>query len=194
MQCNIAPLQKQRNGDEMDLYERCLRREDKFRGRILDVHVDTVSLPNGKTALRETADHPGGVAVVAIDSEGMLLTVKQYRYAFSRVMEEIPAGKLEKGEDPYAAALRELKEETGAAAERLISLGSIVPSPGCYGETLYLYLADQLRFGEAEPDEDEFLSLCRTPFRDAIAKVMSGELDDAKTVVGILKAKELLGK
>ena len=178
----------------MDLTERRLQREDKFKGRILDVHVDTVLLPNGKTALREVADHPGGVAIVAIDNEGNVLTVKQYRYAFSRVLEEIPAGKLEKGEDPYTAAVRELKEETGAVAARFTSLGSIIPSPGCYGETLYHYLAEDLQFGEMEPDEDEFLSLCRTPFADMVARIMAGELDDAKTVVGILKAKELLGK
>ncbi len=194
MQCSTAPLQNGKNGDEMDLEERCLRREDKFKGRILDVHVDTVSLPDGKTATREVADHPGGVAIVAIDNEGNVLTVKQYRYAFSRVLEEIPAGKLEKGEDPYTAAVRELKEETGAVAARFTSLGSIIPSPGCYGETLYLYLAEDLQFGEMEPDEDEFLSLCRTPFADMVARIMAGELDDAKTVVGILKAKELLKK
>ena len=194
MQCSTVPLQNGKNGDEMDLEERCLRREDKFKGRILDVHVDTVSLPDGKTATREVADHPGGVAIVAIDNEGNVLTVKQYRYAFSRVLEEIPAGKLEKGEDPYTAAVRELKEETGAVAARFTSLGSIIPSPGCYGETLYLYLAEDLQFGEMEPDEDEFLSLCRTPFADMVARIMAGELDDAKTVVGILKAKELLKK
>ena len=194
MQCSTMLPQMRKNGDEMDFEERCLRREDKFKGRILDVHVDTVSLPDGETATREVADHPGGVAIVAIDDEGNVLTVKQYRYAFSRVLEEIPAGKLEKGEDPYTAAVRELKEETGAVAARFTSLGSIIPSPGCYGETLYLYLAEDLQFGEMEPDEDEFLSLCRTPFADMVARIMAGELDDAKTVVGILKAKELLKK
>ena len=177
----------------MDMEERQISREIKFEGRILKVCVDTVSLPNGKTALREVAEHPGGVAVVAVDEEGCVLTVKQYRYVFSEVLEEIPAGKLEAGEDPLAAAVRELKEETGAEADRMISLGRIFASPGCYGEILYLYLAEGLHFGEASPDEDEFLSLCRTPMQTMIDRVMSGEIEDGKTVIGILKAKELLG-
>ena len=101
--------------EQMDLTERTLRREDKFTGRILTVHVDTVELPNGGTALREVADHPGGVAVLALDGENNVLTVTQYRYPFGRALLEIPAGKLDHpGEDPYAAGLRELEEETGA--------------------------------------------------------------------------------
>lgn len=171
----------------MDMTEKQLARETIYEGRILRIFRDTVLLPDGKTGVREVADHPGGVAIVALDDNDCVLTVKQYRYVFSRVLEEIPAGKLERGEDPDAAALRELREETGAVPERFLSLGQIIASPGCYGEVLHLYLAEGLHFGAASPDEDEFLDVCRTPFSVMLGRVLRGEIEDAKTVCGILK-------
>lgn len=175
----------------MDLTERKLSSQMIYDGRILRLHVDTVELPNGAPALREVADHPGGVAIVAIDENDNVLTVKQYRYVFSRVIEEIPAGKLEPGEDPDEAALRELREETGAVPDRFVPLGELIVSPGCYGEVLHLYLAEGLRFGEQSPDDDEFLEPLRTPFADLLRRVLSGEIKDAKTVAGILKVHAL---
>ena len=175
----------------MKLKETFLRREEIYHGRILNVHVDTVRLPNGKESTREVADHPGGVAVVALDKNDNVLTVKQYRYVFSRVLEEIPAGKLERGEDPYEAALRELREETGAIPQRMTDLGKLLVSPGCYGEVLHLYLAEGLTFGEQNPDENEFLELYRTPFAEMLTRVMHGEIEDAKTACGILKVHAL---
>ena len=142
----------------MDLTERFVSREEKFSGRILTVHVDTVTLPDGSVATREVADHPGGVAIVALDDDNNVLLVEQFRYVFNEPILEIPAGKLEKGEDPYLAALRELKEETGATPGFFQPLGKLYPSPGCYGETLHLFLARNLTFGEAKPDEDEWIS------------------------------------
>lgn len=173
----------------MDLTERFVSREDAFQGRILSVHVDTVTLPDGTTATREVADHPGGVAVVALDGENNVLLVEQYRYVFGENLLEIPAGKLEKGEDPYAAALRELKEETGASPAFFQPLGKLYPSPGCYGETLYLFLAKNLTFGEAHPDEDEFLRVERVPLEELLRRILKNEIADAKTVAGVLKAK-----
>ena len=178
---------------QMDLTERTLRREEKFRGKIVTVHVDTVELPNGGTALREVADHPGGVAVLALDGENQVLAVTQYRYPFGRTLLEIPAGKLDHpGEDPYAAGLRELKEETGAVPGKYESLGRILPSPGCYGEILHLYLAQDLRMEEQRLDEDEFLNVERIPFDEMVRRCLSGEIEDAKTVAAVLKAKILL--
>ena len=142
----------------MDLTERQLSRETIYEGKILHIYRDDVLLPNGRTSVREVAEHPGGVAIVALDENDNVLTVKQYRYVFSRVLEEIPAGKLERGEDP---------------------------------EVLHLYLAEGLTFGEQNPDEDEFLELYRTPFSDMLARVMRGEIEDAKTVCGILKVHAL---
>lgn len=175
----------------MDMTEKKLSSKLIYDGKILRLHVDTVRLPNGKEALREVADHPGGVAIVALDAQDNVLTVRQFRYPFSRVVEEIPAGKLERGEDPREAALRELREETGATPERFVSLGEIIPSPGAYGEVLHLYLAEGLSIGEQSPDEDEFLGVCKTPFAEMVRRVTDGELTDAKTVVGILKVYAL---
>ena len=178
----------------MDMTERTLESREVYRGRILRVREDKVSLPNGKTGTREVVEHPGGVGILALDDDGCVVLVRQYRYAFSRVLTEIPAGKREKGEAPFVTAQRELKEEIGAEAEEWTDLGALIASPGCYGETLYLFLACELTFGETHPDADEFLETVRVPFDEAVELCMSGELTDAKTVAAILKAKVLLGR
>ena len=175
----------------MNLTEQLLSRREIYHGRIIDVQVDTVSLPNGNTSTREVVRHPGGVGILALDGDDVLL-VRQYRYAFSRVLTEIPAGKREPGEEPSVTARRELKEEIGAEAEKWTELGALIASPGCYGETLYLYLAQELTFGATHPDEDEFLDVLRMPFDQAVEQCMRGELTDAKTVAALLKAKILL--
>jgi len=180
--------------DKLDLTERTLSREEIFRGRIVTVHVDTVSLPGGGgAASREVVDHPGGVAVLALDGENNVLAVSQYRYPFGRVTLEIPAGKLDRpGEDPSEAGLRELKEETGAVPGVYESLGRILPSPGCYGEVLHLYLARDLKMEDQHLDEDEFLNVERIPFEEMVRRCLAGEIEDAKTVIAVLKAKLLL--
>lgn len=177
----------------MDLTEKKLARQDIFQGRVVKLHVDTVELPGGGTSLREIVDHPGGVAILALDSENRVPVVRQYRYAFSRVMLEIPAGKREPGEPPHITARRELKEEVGAEAALWQDLGTLIPSPGCYGETLFLYLARDLTFGETDPDEDEFLECERMPFDQLYQLCMDGTVQDAKTVAAVLKVKLLLG-
>ena len=170
-----------------------LSREDKYQGKIVTLHVDKVRLPNGAEAAREVVDHPGGVAVLPLDGDNNVLTVTQYRYPFGRTVLEIPAGKLDHpGEDPYEAGLRELLEETGAVPEVYQSLGKILPSPGCYGETLYLYLARGLKMEAQHLDEDEFLNVERIPFQEMVRRCLSGEIEDAKTVAAVLKAKLIL--
>ena len=176
----------------MELTEKTLRSERIYDGKIIHVRRDEVLLPNGHTAMREVVAHPGGVGILALDGDGTVLLVRQYRYAFSRVLTEIPAGKREKGEAPFVTAQRELKEEIGAEAEEWTDLGALIASPGCYGETLYLFLARGLHFGETHPDEDEFLDVLRVPFDRAVAQCLDGTLTDAKTVAAILKAKILL--
>ena len=177
----------------MELKETMLERQDIFKGRVISLHVDQVELPNGNTSVREIVDHPGGVAILALDEEGRVPVVRQYRYAFSRVMLEIPAGKREAGEEPFLTAQRELQEEVGATASEWTDLGAILPSPGCYGETLYLYLARGLTFGAVNPDEDEFLECERMPFDELYRLCMDGTVQDAKTVAAVLKVKLLLG-
>lgn len=174
----------------MELTEKTLTSREVYRGRILRVREDTVRLPNGKTAEREVAEHPGGVGILALDG-GDVLLVRQYRYAFSRVLTEIPAGKREPGEEPFVTAQRELREEIGATAGKWTELGALIASPGCYGEVLYLYMAQELTFGETHPDEDEFLDVVRMPFDRAVELCMTGELTDAKTVIALLKGKIL---
>ena len=144
----------------MDMTEKTLERKEMFKGRIVSVHVDRVSLPDGSEAPREVVDHNGGVAVLALDGENNVFTVTQYRYVFGRNTVEIPAGKLDHpGEDPASAGLRELEEETGAVPGRYESLGRILPSPGCYGEVLHLYLARDLKMKKQRLDPGEFLNV-----------------------------------
>ena len=176
----------------MDLTETMVAREDLFHGKVFSVHVDQVRLPDGGTSTREVIEHGGGVAVLPLDADGSVLTVTQYRYVFGKSLLEIPAGKLDPGEDPRTGALRELAEETGASPEELIPLGHILPSPGCYTEVLWLYLARGLRMGEQHLDPGEFLRVERVPFGEMVRRCLDGEITDAKTVVAVLKTKLLL--
>jgi len=175
-----------------DLTEKTLSRDDKYSGILVDVHVDEVLLPNGHTSLREVVEHVDGVAVLPLDDDNNVLTVTQYRYVFGRPLLEIPAGKLDPGEDPATGGLRELKEETGAVPESYIPLGTILPAPGCYTEALHLFLARGLRMDEQQLDPDEFLNVDRIPFDEMVRRCVSGEIEDAKTVAAVLKAKVLL--
>lgn len=178
--------------DEKSLVEKTLRREEKFEGKILSVHVDEVLLPNGNTSTREVVEHVDGVAVLPLDEKNNVLTVTQYRYVFGRTLLEIPAGKLDPGESPAEGALRELKEETGAVPEVFLPLGRILPAPGCYAETLYLFLARGLRMEEQHLDPDEFLNVERIPFTEMVHRCLDGEIEDAKTVAAVLMAKAKL--
>ena len=178
--------------EPMDLTEKTLLREEKYNGVLVDVHLDQVELPNGHTSVREIVEHVDGVAVLPLDERHNVLAVTQYRYAFGKPILEIPAGKLDPGEAPAAGALRELQEETGAVPDTFLPMGKILPSPGCFTETIHLFLARGLQVGQQHPDEDEFLRLERIPFDEMVHRVMSGEIDDAKTVAAVLKAKILL--
>lgn len=179
--------------DEQSLVEKTLRREEKFEGKILSVHVDEVLLPNGNTSTREVVEHMDGVAVLPLDGENNVLTVTQYRYVLGRTLLEIPAGKLDPGEEPETGALRELREETGAVPEVFQPLGRILPAPGCYTETLHLYLARGLHMEEQCLDPDEFLNVERIPFDEMVRRCLDGEIEDAKTVAAVLMAKVKLG-
>ncbi len=176
----------------MELTERTVEHTRPYEGVIVDVDLDKAVLPNGRIATREVVVHPGGVAVLPLNDDGTVTVVRQYRYPFSQVLTEIPAGKLDPGEEPRAGALRELKEEIGAQVGELIDLGAIYPSPGFCQEVLYLYLARDLTYGDCCPDEDEFLEVARIPFDSLAEQVMSGGIRDGKTVAAVLKTKLLL--
>ncbi len=175
----------------MDLTEKVTASEYKFNGRIINLRVDSVELPDGSCSTREIVEHNGGVGVLAITDSGDILTVKQYRSPYAQVVCEIPAGKLERGEDPLECGKRELKEETGATAQKWLSLGKLYPSPGYCGEVIHLFLATELSFGDCRPDEDEFLEAECIEFDKAVEAVLNGQIRDAKTQVAILKAKLL---
>ena len=176
----------------MDMTERTVSHTRPYEGLIVKVDLDKAVLPNGRTASREVVLHPGGVAVLPLNDDGTVTVVRQYRYPFAQVLTEIPAGKLDPGEEPRAGALRELGEEIGAQVGELIDLGDIYPSPGFCQEVLHLYLARNLTYGPCHPDEDEFLEVLRVPFDTLLEQVMAGEIQDGKTVAAVLKAKILL--
>lgn len=176
----------------MNLTERTLESEKLYDGKIVKLFRDTVELPNGKTAFREIVRHPGGVIILPIDHEGNVYLVRQFRYAYDRAILEIPAGKLEYGEEPLSAARRELEEEIGATAESWVSLGDIWPTPGFCDEVQHLWLARGLTFGATNPDEDEFLEQVQLPFEEVFAMAADGRMQDSKSVVAILRAALLM--
>lgn len=177
----------------MDMYEKTISSKSIFQGVIVDLRVDRVILPNGAEAGREVVSHPGGVCVVPYHDDGTVTVVRQFRYPFGTVITELPAGKLERGEDHRLAGIRELEEETGLTADSFEYMGGLLSSPGFSDEVLHLYLARGLHQGPCRPDPDEFLELQRVPFQELLEQAMDGRLQDAKTVAGLLKAKVLLG-
>ena len=176
----------------MNLIEKQLEAEYIYEGRIIKLRRDTALLPNGKTAVREVIEHNGGVCVAALTDDNEILFVTQFRYPYFETVLEIPAGKRDSAdEDPLTCGIRELKEETGATAEKFIPLGELYPSPGYCGEIIWLYAATGLTFGENDLDEDEFLNVERIPLEKAVNMILSGEIKDAKTQAAVLKLKIL---
>ena len=176
-----------------NLVEKQISRTEIYNGAVLNVVRDEVLLPNGKCGIREFCLHVGAVAVIPILSDGRVIMERQYRYAHGRVFFEIPAGKLDsRDEPPLEAAMRELREETGAVAKRFTYLGRLDPSPALIDERIHLYLAEGITFGERELDDDEFLNVELVPLDTLYGMVMSGEIADAKTQIAILKTKAIL--
>lgn len=176
----------------MTFHEKTLSSDIIYEGRIIRVRNDIVELDNGNTAYREVVDHTGGVGILAITADGTIPMVRQFRYPFLEETLEVPAGKLEAGEDPLGCAVRELSEETGLSAREYVSLGSILPSPGYCAETLYVYLARGVERGAQHLDEDEFLNVEYYTLPELHKMVMDNTLTDAKTVIAILKAENYL--
>ena len=174
-------------------FEAKVNTEQIFKGKVLDVRKDTVKLPDGNLSTREYCKHIGAVCVVPLTDDNEIIFVRQYRYAQSRVMLEIPAGKLDSNtEDFIEATLRELREETGAVAKSIESIGDIVTSPALVSEVIHMYLARDLEFGETDPDDDEFIEVVKLPIEKALEMVMNGEIRDSKTQTAILKTYYIL--
>lgn len=176
----------------MHLSEKTLKVEDIYNGKIMKVTRDTVELENGDTAYREVVHHSGGVCIVPVTDEGEVLMVKQFRYPFKEVLLEVPAGKREAGEDPLECGIRELREECGATAEKVVPLGKLYPTVAYDTEIIYMYLATGLSFSQQQLDEDEFLDVVRMPLDRACEMVMNDEIPDSKTQLALLKAQRIL--
>jgi ADP-ribose pyrophosphatase len=166
------------------LEEKTIASTPIFSGRVISLQVDEVLLPNGKTASREIVKHPGAVAIMAVH-EDKLLVVAQYRKALEKVQVEIPAGKLEKGEDWREAAARELEEETGYVAQSLTHVCSFYTSPGFADEILHLYFTNEIVPGTRNPDEDEFVEAEFITIEQAREYIAKGFISDAKTMLTV---------
>ena len=177
----------------MELYEKTLNEEYAFKGRIINLRLDTVELPDGAKAGREIVEHNGGICVLPIDDDMNTYVVKQWRSPYREVVTEFPAGKRDGNEEPLSGGKRELKEEIGMVAKEYTFLGELYPSPGYCGEIIYMYLARSLTFENQDLDEDEFLNVEKMPFKQLVQMVLNGEIKDAKTIAAVLKADKIIG-
>ncbi|MFZ5597267.1 MAG: NUDIX domain-containing protein [Bacillota bacterium] len=173
----------------MELVEKRLSSKIVYRGKILNLRVDSVELPNGRTASREVVEYAGAVAIVPFIEKDEILLVRQYRYPVGKLLLEVPAGKMEEGEDPGETAARELIEETGYRAGEIKFLFSYYSTPGFTNEKMYLYMARNLTYVGERPDEDEFVQAERVTMEKALEMIKGGGICDAKSIVGILAAK-----
>lgn len=183
---------RRRGGKEVGHTETVVETRRLFQGRVLKLRVDRVRLEGGVEATREVVEHPGAVAVVAVDQQRQVVLVRQYRHPVGQPLDELPAGKLEPGEDPLLAAQRELEEETGLLAGSWREIGDFFTAPGFADERMRLYLALDLRPGQVHPDADEDLQTFRLNLRDAARAATEGRFHDAKTLAGLLLADRLL--
>lgn len=171
-----------------NLQEEPIRAKRIFEGKVINLRIDTVRLPNGKEAEREIVEHPGAVAIVPILSDGRVIMVRQYRHPAGKILLEIPAGKLDKGEDPEHCALRELEEETGYYCQELRHLTSTWTTPGFSNEMIHIYSATNLEATSQKLDEDEFLSIEIYTPEDVRCLIRDGTICDSKTLVGLYLA------
>lgn len=169
----------------MDLEEKTVQKNYVYRGKIINLRCDDAVLPDGRPCKREIIEHSGGASVLCV-RDGKVALVRQYRYAYGEAICEIPAGKLNAGEDPMLAAKRELEEETGLKAERLVHRFTLYPTPGYTNEKIYIYEAEGVSAGSQHLDEGEFLNVEYLPVEDALRMVEEGSIKDAKTIVALL--------
>ena len=177
----------------MHLQEKTISSDLIYEGPIFTITHDKAELENSRTAVRDVLHHNGGVCVIPITENNEIFLVKQFRYPFQTVTREVPAGKLEKGEDHGECGRRELLEETGYTCSEYIYLGEMLPTPAYDTEVTYMYLAKGLTFSSQSLDPDEFLDVERIPLSEAVKQVMDGTIRDGKTQIAVLKAARMLG-
>ena len=172
---------------ELNLTETEKKANVVYEGRIITLRNDDIVLPDGRDAKREYVSHRGGAAVLAVDGEGYVYLVRQFRYPYREELVEIPAGKLEEGEDAIVTARRELEEEIGMTADEILPFGVIYPTPGYTNEHLHIFLAKGLKKGSMHLDDGEFLRVERVPFKTVLQRVLNGEIKDGKTCYAVMK-------
>lgn len=176
----------------MNFEEKTMKSDKLYEGKLLNLRIDTVELPDKKYSKREIIEHPGGVAILPITEDNCIILVEQYRKAVEKFLLELPAGKLELNEEPGETAKRELKEETGLSANKLEYLLEFYTSPGFTNEKIYLFLATDLVQGELEPDSGEFIKTVKVSIDDLTKMVDRGEILDSKTIIGVKLAKKII--
>ena len=174
--------------------EKTMKSDKLYEGKLLNLRIDTVELPDKKYSKREIIEHPGAVAILPMTDDGCLILVKQYRKAVEKALLELPAGKIEVNEEPGQTAKRELEEETGFSANKIEYLLEFYTSPGFTDEKIYIFLATQLDEGNLEGDDGEFIETTKIKVDDLIKMVDRGEILDSKTIIGIQFAKKILDK
>lgn len=176
---------------KMKLFEKHLSTKEIFEGKVISVKVDQVLLEDGNQSFREVVMHTGGVCILPIDEDNIVYMVRQFRYPYAKTLLEVPAGKINRGEDPLECGKRELLEEVGATASTYEKLGEFYPTPAYNDEKIYMYLAQDLVFTKQNLDEDEFLEIEKYPLSKLVDMVMNGEICDGKTQVAVLKTARL---
>lgn len=176
----------------MDYEEKTMKSEKIYKGKMVNLRIDTVELPDKKYSKREIVEHPGSVGIIPITDDEHIILVKQYRKPVEKNLLEIPAGKIEINEEPKETALRELHEETGFVANKLEYLLEFYTSPGFSNEKMYLFMAKELIQDKSEPGEDEYIEVLKVNIEDLINMIIRGEIVDSKTIIGILYAQRYL--
>ncbi len=176
----------------MELLEETIDSKEVFSGRVVKLRVDRVRLPNGRESTREVVVHRGAVAAVPLIDSDRVIMVRQFRQAAGEALLEIPAGTLDPGEDPMDCVIRELEEEIGYHANRITPMFRSYLAPGYSSEMLHTFLAEDLVPTSSRSDEDEFIEIVEVPFNEAVEKILSGEIKDAKSICGILMAQRFL--
>ncbi|HHZ20611.1 MAG TPA: NUDIX hydrolase [Firmicutes bacterium] len=174
-----------------ELAEQRLSTERVYDGVLLKVNRDEVLFPDGNAGVREWVAHPGAAAVIPLTGRGTVFMVRQYRYPLGRVTLEIPAGKLDPGEDPETCVRRELKEETGLVAEKIRRIGAFATTPAFTNEIITLFVATDLHREDSAADDDEFLTVGELPVAEVLAQIEAGAIQDAKTIIAFLMAERM---
>ena len=176
----------------MIVREETMSSEMVYNGKIVNLRVDTVELPKQRYSKREIVEHPGGVGIIALTEENEVIMVRQFRKPIEDCVLEIPAGKLDAGEDPKMCAIRELKEETGYEAENMEFQVDFYSSPGFTDEKIHIYFATGLKNGKAEPDENEYIDIEKYKIEELVQMIKDNDINDAKSIISILYVDKLL--